>query len=99
MSEIDFFEKIKVLDKDLKIHWERTLLKNSEGNLKKDDLREFKSEILIPILDKITDLSLVILERQRKELYEPLRKFFKNCINYSTYYQRTKQNQYFNFCH
>ena len=91
MGNYDFTEKIRTSAKEIKIHWERLLAKcQTEGKSIKDDVRTFKSEILIPILDKISDLSVLILERKRVDLYPEICTFIKNIIDYSTIYQRQK---------
>lgn len=89
MTDYDFVEKFRTSNKDIKIHWDRLLLKyQKEGKSIKDDVRAFKSSILIPILDKITDLSILILERKREDLYSEISIFLGNIINFSTMYQR-----------
>ncbi len=97
MSNIDLIESIVSLEKDVKINWERLLLKYKNHELNKENIREFKSEILIPNLDKVTDLAIVIVERKRADLYPTLINFLKNLVFYSSYYQRNKLGIRFNF--
>lgn len=97
MGDYDFPERIKSFEKELKVNWERLISNYKEGGLDIEQLREFKADTLIPILSQIIDLSFLVIERKKKDLYDPIVKFFRDVINYSTYYQRNKHGLNFNF--
>lgn len=97
MSSYDFGEKIIVVGKDIKVHWERLLLEYTEASLSKDRVRSFKTDILIPALDRITDLAVLIVERKRQDLYGQLAAFLRSVTDLSTYYQRQTKNIGFNY--
>ena len=89
MNNYDFLEKFRTLNKEIKISWEELLVKyQKEGKDAKEDVRAFKSNILIPTLDKVTDLTALIIEQGRDDLYREVSNFLKNIIDLSTVYRR-----------
>lgn len=91
MDNHDILEEISSLGKKIKVQWEKLQVEyNEKRGTIKDNVREFKSVMLIPILDKIVDLGAVIIESRREDLYHEIGRFFKNMIDLSTMYRVQK---------
>lgn len=80
--------ELRRLKKEIQLKWRNIIQLKLENKISKEDVIDYKYNTLIPILDKVTDVSILAVELEKTELYPSIIEFFKNTTELSTYYTR-----------